>query len=205
MKTKPLKTIVSGGVLALVALILFSLMVGAGTIPSEPAPAAEGRQFAVMHIEDPPIEGSYIHMTLPPGGIKVIDLDFGVTASPSSGEPNDPWSVKPRFSEITITKEFDKASPQLSFYCAAGQHFGIVFIRMLPGTTAPEMEMPYYEIILVDAVITRVTDRMVYREQYQDYAHLEEVSFKYRQITWTDISSEPPETRSWDLLTNQPL
>jgi type VI secretion system Hcp family effector len=203
MKTKPVKTIVSGGVLVLVALVLFSLMVGAGTIPSEPAPAAEGRQFAVMHIEDPPVEGSYIHLGLPPGGIKVIDLDFGITASPSSGDPNDPWSVRPQFSEITVTKEFDQASPQLSLYCAAGQHFGTVFIRMLPATSAPEMEMPYYEIILVDAVITRITDRMVYREEYQDYAHMEEVSFKYRQITWSDINSG--EVRSWDLLSNQPL
>jgi len=203
MKTKPLKTIVSGGVLALVALILFSLMVGAGTIPSEPVPAAEGRQFAVMHIEAPTVEGPYMHMISPVGGMKVIDLDLGITASLSSGEPNDPWSVKPQFSEITVTKEFDKASPQLAFYCAAGQHFGTVFIRMLPATATPEAEMPYYEIVLVDAVITKVTDRMVYREQYQDYAHMEEVSFKYRQITWTDINSA--ETRSWDLLTNQPL
>ncbi|MHC4602986.1 MAG: Hcp family type VI secretion system effector [Planctomycetota bacterium] len=188
MKTKPVKTIVSGGVLTLVALILFSLMVGAGTIPSEPVPAAEGRQFAVMHIENPPIEGPYIHQALPPGGIKVIDLDLGITASP-------------QFSEITITKEFDKASPHLAFYCAAGQHFGTVFIRMLPATISPEMEPPYYEIILVDAVITKVTDGMVYREQYQDYAHMEEVSFKYRQITWSDINSG--EMRSWDLLVNQ--
>jgi len=203
MKTQPVRTVVGGGVLVLVALILFSLMVGAGTMPSEPAPAAEGRQFAVMHIENPPIEGPYIHMGLPPGGIKVIDLDLGVTASPSSGEPNDPWSVRPQFSEIKITKDFDKASPQLAFYCAAGQHFGTVFIRMLPATISPEMEMPYYEIILMDAVITKVTDCMVYREQYQDYAHMEEVSFKYRQITWTDINSA--ETRSWDLLVNQPM
>jgi len=203
MKTQPVRTVVGGGVLVLVALILFSLMVGAGTMPSEPAPAAEGRQFAVMHIEAPPIEGPYIHMGLPPGGIKVIDLDLGVTASPSSGEPNDPWSVRPQFSEIKITKDFDKASPQLAFYCAAGQHFGTVFIRMLPATISPEMEMPYYEIILMDAVITKVTDCMVYREQYQDYAHMEEVSFKYRQITWTDINSA--ETRSWDLLVNQPM
>jgi type VI protein secretion system component Hcp len=44
---------------------------------------------------------------------------------------------------------------------------------------------------------------MVYREEYQDYAHMEEVSFKYRQITWSDINSG--EVRSWDLLSNQPL
>lgn len=203
MKTKPVKTIVSGGVLALVALILFSLMVGAGTIPGEPAPAAEGRQYAVMHIEAPPVEGPYLHMLLPPGGIKVIDLDLGVTASPSSGEPNDPWSVRPQFSEITITKEFDKASPKLAFYCAAGQHFGTVSIRLLPATATPESEMPYYEIILMDVVITKVMDCMVYRQEFQDYAHMEEVSFKYRQITWSDVYSA--EERTWDLLTNQPL
>jgi len=50
METKPVKTVVSGGILALVALILFSLMVGAGTIPSEPIGAAQGRGHALMEI-----------------------------------------------------------------------------------------------------------------------------------------------------------
>jgi type VI secretion system Hcp family effector len=188
MKTKPVKTVVSGCVLALVALILFSLMVGAGTIPSEPIGAAQGRGHAVMEIAGPAVMS----------GIKVIDLDFGVTASPSSGEPNDPWSVKPGFSEITVVKEFDATSPQLSFYCAAGEHLNSVLISMLPSPIEP----PYYEVILVDAVITKIKNRMVYREQYQDYAHMEEVSFKYRQITWSDIGGE---VRGWDLLSNQPL
>lgn len=195
METKPVKTVVSGGILALVALILFSLMVGAGTIPSEPIGAAQGRGHALMEvIVVPGIEMS---------GIKVIDLDFGITASPSSGEPNDPWSVRPGFSEITVTKEIDQASPHLSFYCAAGQHFESVFIRMLAPTGDPMEDGPYYEIILMDAVITKVKNRMVYREQFQDYGHMEEVSFKYRQITWSDVNSG--ETRSWDLLSNQPM
>ena len=194
METKPVKTVVSGGILALVALILFSLMVGAGTIPSEPIGAAQGRGHALMEI----IVVPGIAMS----GIKVIDLDFGITASPSSGEPNDPWSVRPGFSEITVTKEIDQASPHLSFYCAAGQHFDSVVISMLPSLFDP-IELPYYTISLVDAVITKIKNRMVYREGFQDYGHMEEVSFKYRQITWSDISSEPPETRSWDLLVNQ--
>ncbi len=50
MKTRPLKTIARGGLMALAAVMLFSLIVGAGSIPPQPVAAAEGRQFAVTQL-----------------------------------------------------------------------------------------------------------------------------------------------------------
>lgn len=194
-----MKTIIRGSVLALAAVILVSLIVGAGSVPPEAVPAAEGRQFAVMKIIDPEIVGPYTYPGAPPGAIKVIDLQLGITASDNSGDPNDPLSVKPQFSEITITKEFDKSSPDLNYYCALGQHFGSVTLYMIPaGGTSPP---PYYLIILQDAVITKEESRMVYRTSDSKYAHLEVVSFKCGSITWQDITSG--NIRSWDLVHNE--
>ena len=71
---------VSVFLLLLTVLTLFVLMVGAGGVPNEPVTAAEGRQFAIMHIEDPTIVGTYNHPGLSTGGIKVIDMSFSVAA-----------------------------------------------------------------------------------------------------------------------------
>ncbi len=206
MKTKPLETIVSIGILALAAVMLFSLMVGAGGVPSEAIPPAQGRQFAAMYILGPPVAGPYTHMTYGTGAIKVIDMNFEVEAPPNSGDFNDPWGIKPAFSTVTVTKEFDCASPDLNFYCATGQHFTSVGIHMLPVSTNPWGEYHYYVITLGDAVINHVGSRMVYREPNipggpTTFAHLEEVSFKCGVITWQDIGSG--RTRSWDLVNNQ--
>jgi len=124
MKTRNTKKLVTGSLLALTAVMLFSLLVGAGTEPTEPVIAAEGRQFAVMHIFGPEVPGPYLHSGppgfLPPGGIKALHLESEIIAPPNSGDPCDPWSTKAAFSEIMLTKEFDQACPDLNFYCAAG-------------------------------------------------------------------------------------
>jgi type VI secretion system Hcp family effector len=206
MKAKPLKTIVNIGILTLTAVMLFSLMVGAGGVPSEAIAPAEGRQFAAMYILGPTVAGPYTHSVFGTGAIKVIDMNFEVEAPPNSGDFNDPWGIKPAFSTVTVTKEFDCASPDLNFYCATGQHFSSVVIHMLPVSTNPWYENHYYVITLGDAVINHVASRMVYREPNipggpTTFAHLEELSFKCGMITWHDINSG--RSRSWDLVNNQ--
>jgi type VI secretion system Hcp family effector len=201
MKAKR-KTMVRAGLFALAALLLFALIIGAGGIPPESIAAAEGRGFAVMQITGPTIQGPYTYPGpgVPPNGIKVIDIDFDVTAGVNSDDPNDPWAIKPQFSEFTITKEFDRTSPDLDYYCALGQHFTAVTLYMIPAEP-PTTPPPYYLIMLEDAVITQVKSRMVYRSTDQKYAHLETVSLKCGTITWENVS--PPNSRSWDLVHNE--
>ena len=195
--------------MSIAGLLVLSLLAGAGGGGGEPVAAAEGRQFAVVHIVNPNIEGPYTHPALPPGGIKVIGLEFDMAASATSGDPNDPWGLRPQFSTISVTKELDKSSPNLAYYCAVGQHFDYVFIRMLPLSMGPgdmePTEPPYYEIVMEDVVIAAVKDRMVYRDQLQDgtYAHLEEVSFAYGRIKWLDVPSGV--MTGWNLESNKPL
>ncbi len=204
MKNKRVISVVTSVLAVFAAFLFFTLIAGSGGVPGEPVAAAEGRQFAVMHIYMPEIEGPYSHPALPPSGIKVIDVDCSVVAPANSGEPNDPWGSRPEFSQISITKEFDKTSPDLAYYCATGQRFGQIFIRLLPAGDPPT-EPAYYEIVLKDAIVSELKDRIVYREKMVDgtYAHLQQVSLKFRQITWTDLNSG--KTQTWNLYDNQGL
>jgi type VI secretion system Hcp family effector len=199
MNIIPTKTKGRVGLFALAALMLFVLIVTAGGIPPESITAAEGRGFAVMHIMGPDVQGSYTYpgAGIPPNGIKVLDIDFSVTAGVNSDDINDPWAVKPQFSEYTITKEFDKASPSLNYYCALGQHFTNVLLNMIPTGTNPP---PYYMITLEDAVITKVGSRMVYRSTDSKYVHLETVSLKCGVIHWDKIGENQ---KYWDLVHNE--
>jgi type VI secretion system Hcp family effector len=196
MENKPTKS--RAGLFALAALMLFVLIVSAGGIPPESIAAAEGRGFAVMTITGPDIVGTLTYPGVPIPGIKVLDIDFSVTAGVNSDDPNDPWAVKPAFSEITVTKEFDGTSPDLNYYCALGQHFTTAMIYMIPvGTTTPP---PYYMITLDDAVITSVKSRMAYRSTDSKYTHLESVSLKCGVIHWDKIGGA---IRYWDLVHNE--
>jgi type VI secretion system Hcp family effector len=197
MDIKFAKSTARAGLFALAIVSLFVLIVAAGGIPPESIAAAEGRGFAVLTITGPDIVGTFSYPGVPLPGIKVLDIDFGVTAGVNSDDPNDPWAIKPQFSEITITKEFDKTSPDLNYYCALGQHFTAGTLYMIPAGTTPP---PYYMITLEDAVITQVESRMVYRSTDSKYTHLETVSLKCGVITWEKMGET---TRSWDLVHNE--
>jgi len=175
------------------------LILGAGGVPSEPAGAAQGRGYGVLHITGPAVPGPLTHPALGAGGIRVLDFRLSLQASPNSSDPNDPWAIAPEFSELIITKEVDKASPLLYLYGATGQHFGYVMLRLLEAGATGD---PYQEIILEDAVIAGVTNRMVYRPT-GDYAHLEDVAFRYTMIRWTSLTGGT--TAAWDLVENQGL
>jgi type VI secretion system Hcp family effector len=200
MDIKLTKILARVGMVALAVATFLVVIVTAGGIPTEPIAAAEGRGFAVIHFMTPVIQGPYTYPGgLPPYGIKVLDIDFSVTAGINSDDPNDPLAIRPEFSSITITKEFDQTSPDLNYYCALGQHFGTVMINMIPaGTSNPP---PYYMITLDDAVITEVASRMVYRSSDTKYTHLETVSIKCGVIHWQHLTSGA--LRSWDLVHNE--
>jgi type VI secretion system Hcp family effector len=191
MKILTAKKLFKGGVLAIAGLMAIALLIGAGE-PTEPVPAAEARQFAVLHI--PGVNGSYSVTPYPLGSMKVLHFEFSVTASDNSDMTDDPWSVHPKFSELTVTKEFDTASPDLNYNCAAGTHYPTATLMVIQTSpTSP----PYYTVTLTDAVITKVRSRMVYRTSAPvGYTHLEEVSLKCGAVTWDMTGASP---RSWDI------
>ncbi len=196
MNISNLKQLLKAGAIVFSVVLAIALILGAGE-PTEPVPAAEARQFAVLYLS--PIVGSYAAPpNYPPGGMKTLHFEFAVTASDNSDLIDDPWGVKPKFQELTITKEFDTASPDLNYHCAAGTHFATATL-MIMSATGPS-DPPYYIITLQDAVVTKVKSRMAYRTTTPTgYAHLEEVSLKCGLIRWEITGASPKE---WDIVHN---
>ncbi len=201
MKIKRVKDMVRGGVMALVVLMLFLLMIGAGGIPTESFEAAQGRGYAMMYING--IVGPY-QMQPYHDHIKVIDFKFDIDNIGTSAVGGS-YSSNPQFSEITVVKEIDKTSPLLAMYCAEGRVINIVELKFLPTPIWPPPSGPpdphYYIVTLDSAVISKIKNRVVYRESDLQYGHLEELSFRCNRITWEDIGSGTTET--WDLERNR--
>ena len=200
MKAKRVKAIVKGGVTALVVLMLFLLMIGTGGIPTESFEAAQGRGYAMMFIEG--IQGPY--QTQPYSyHIKVIDFKFGIDNVGTAAQGGS-YSSAPQFSEITVVKEIDKTSPLLAMYCAEGRTIPYVLIKLMPTAIWPPPSGPpdphYYIVTLEDVVISKIKNRVVYRESDLQYGHLEELSFRCNRIGWEDIGSAT--TEQWDLQRN---
>lgn len=90
-------------------------------------------------------------------------------------------------------------------YCAEGRVINIVELKLMPTAIWPPPPGPpdphYYIVTLDSAVISKIKNRMVYRESDQQYGHLEELSFRCNHITWEDIGSGTTET--WDLERNR--
>lgn len=87
---------------------------------------------------------------------------------------------------VQITKFLDRSSPLLSQALATGEHFSDVtfkFYRITPTGN----EEHYFTIRLEDAIIVdiRVWVPQCLDSNFQQYQHMEDVSWTYRRIIWT--------------------
>ena len=183
------------GVTTVGVLIVLLLIVGAVDIPTESFGAGDARGYAMMLIEGVrgPIQGQVY-----PDHFKVVDVQFGID---NQGTGEDGSSVRrsaPQFSEITVVKDIDLTSPDLAMYCGNGQVIPKVEIKLMPDVPfPPASESHYYIITLRDVVISKVEDRLVYRETDGKYAHLEKLAFRCNRLNLEDVGSG--NQREWDL------
>jgi type VI secretion system Hcp family effector len=137
--------------------------------------AAEGRLFVVMDI--PGIDGSFSF-----GGhnndIKVISLDWGVYFNVTEVLNGPPGQC--HFKLLTVTKEIDKASPNLLLFWLNG---GPALAPVLYFYKADSTE--YYKMTLSGVQIVKLNENVIYNGNNY-YAHVEEVVFTYDDIklTW---------------------
>ena len=195
MKRKRLLTKIMAGVTTVGVLIVLLLIVGAVDIPKESFGAGDTRGYAMMFIEgvNGPIQGQVYE-----DHIKVVDVQFGIDNQGTSGDGASRLRSDPQFSEITVVKNIDLTSPDLAMYCANGQTIPKVEIKLMPdGPFPPTSESHYYIITLDDVVISKVEDRLVYRETDAKYAHLEKLAFRCNRLTLEDRNSG--NRREWDL------
>jgi type VI secretion system secreted protein Hcp len=110
------------------------------------------------------------------------------------------------FDAITIIKQVDKTSPQLSLHCCTGRHLNRVYIESTL-LTADRIPGVYYRIELEDVVVAGVAPRLVHVGG--EYVLMEEVSLRFGKIKWIYSEYDPKGgvqefEQGWDLEANQP-
>lgn len=223
MEVKIKRTKVVASVLALAALVIFSLTAGGGNLEptSPPGPtmktldeiytaassggggvcevsgtefAADDRKIIAMHIVEYPGSGIPGYKDLEDAS-KVLEVRHTVTV------PIDPGSGLPAGSRqhgpITIAKSIDKATPGLHKACVTGQNLAEVildFYRVDPNTGQEEA---YYRITLKNAMVISIgpTTNFVTPDSYR---HMEWVSLVYEEIEWNWLPDDSiVEMDSW--------
>jgi type VI secretion system secreted protein Hcp len=126
--------------------------------------------------------------------VQAFDHEVIIPRDPQSGQPTGQRVHKP----LTITKVFDKASPLLYAALTTGERLPKCTIKWWRTSTAGVQEH-YFTTELVDAIIVSIKARM---PNCQDpgmahFTHLEDVSFTYRQITWTHEVGGTSGTDDW--------
>ena len=113
--------------------------------------------------------------------VQAFDHTVTVPTDVQSGQPTGQRMHKP----MTITKVFDKSSPQLYVALSTGERLTKCLLKFYRTSTSGTQEH-YFTIELADAIVTNIN---AYMPNCQDpsqahFTHLENVSFTYRQITW---------------------
>jgi type VI secretion system secreted protein Hcp len=113
--------------------------------------------------------------------VYAMDQLIHIPRDPQSGLP----SGKRVHGPMTITKEFDKASPKLYQALCTGEHLTVT-LRWYRIDKAGNEEH-YFTHSLEDAIIVSMKPYMpiAFLEENEPYRHMEELSFTYRKIKWT--------------------
>jgi len=114
--------------------------------------------------------------------------------NPQTGQPSGPAVHSP----ITITKIFDKSSPQLYLAMVTGERLEECEIRFFRTTDEGEKEH-YFTISLEDATIVDIKAVMPNAQDPKNasFTHMEEVSFSYNKIVWTHEVASTEGDFSW--------
>ena len=240
MKNKQKRTLLSVGLIGLAALVLFSLTAGGGGLEpaSPPGPtmhtleqlynltsslsvgsgqltgpvaAAKVRSLAYMDVNAPGIEGESTDASHG-GWIEVLAVYHSAKqpAATSHSSVGGRSGRRAEFSDITLVKEIDKATPKLALFCAKGEHIPTVVIEFTMVEPVTRNKVVYKKVMLEDVIVSAFTPVMSYRSN-SEFTHLEEISFRYGKIRWEytpyDALGNPGTTvtAGWSLETNKAL
>lgn len=117
--------------------------------------------------------------------------------------PKDPQSGQPSGQRVhegfTITKIFDKSSAMLYQALATGEQMTSVVIKWFRTAPSGEQEH-YFTIEAKEATITAVKTHMpnCLDPANNAFTHMEDVSFSYKEISWTHEVAGTSGTDSWN-------
>lgn len=115
-------------------------------------------------------------------------------ADPHSGQPTGQRVHEP----MVLTKMMDKASPLLYNALATGETLTRVELRFYRTSAAGSMEH-YGSWLLESAIVVGMKAIMpnILDRHYEQYGQMEEVSFSYASITWTQVVAGTEATDSF--------
>jgi type VI secretion system secreted protein Hcp len=89
-------------------------------------------------------DGGAVQGKAPENGIEIVSWSMGASQSGTQSSGGG-GAGKVRFSDLTITRKIDSASPKLAIFCASGQHFPKLRL-MAPGKTMT------FDDVIIDSV-----------------------------------------------------
>lgn len=130
--------------------------------------------------------------------IEIHSIQFGLAYTEAIGGGGG-GAGKVNFSEITLTKPLDRASPLLMLNCAKGAHFPTATFTAVE--TVSGTNRIYYEIALKEVLITSVSLNGSGGERPTESIALSfaTIEWKYRMTDGTQV------TAGWDLKLNKEL
>lgn len=106
--------------------------------------------------------------------------------------------------DFKIVKAIDKATPKLNLAAVTGQHIGNVTLHVAELAQSSGLQIVFYKVFMTDVVVVST------RQVTNAAVPMEEVSFRYRKITWIFTQIDPVTGRvmgdtksSWDRCANQ--
>jgi len=206
MKTKHTKKVVQVGILVLTGLVLFSLITGSGSVEATSSPSMpSGFPSAVNMATD-----MYLWIDGVPGEstddrhrdwIEIVSFDSKVSMAGSEATSGGSSAPVVEFSEMTVGKVIDKATPLLHRHCCSGRYFPSVVIELCRAMGEKQVYMKY---TLTNVIVSSVGPVTV-----TPTSQLEQVSFRFGRIEWeytlTDPDGKPGSTvrEGWDLEMNR--
>ncbi|MBA7680419.1 hypothetical protein ES703_88735 [subsurface metagenome] len=208
MKTKHTKKVVQVGILVLTGLVLFSLITGSGNVEATSSPSMPSGFPSSVNIAT----DMYLWIDGVPGEstddrhrdwIEIVSFDSKVSVAASGTTSGGSTGMQPEFSEITVGKVIDKATPLLHQHCCSGRHISRVVIELCRAMGEKQVYMKY---TLDDVIVSSVGPVTV-----APTGQLEQVSFRFGRIEWeytpTDATGRPGAQvqAGWDLEMNRAL
>lgn len=206
METRKKRTKVVMSVLALAALLLFSLFAIAGNLePNAPPGPTMHTLDEIYNVISPPAQPMAYDGFLQIEGIEgeaqdkdhkgwidILDYQHSVQ------KPGTLSAVE--MGDFYVVKALDKASPKLALYCCEGRAIPSVVLELRRATEDKQTFMKY---TFTDVTITSVS---VLKKSNGGSAQstalpMEEISFRFGQIQWeyTPADRSPTVTASWKL------
>jgi type VI secretion system secreted protein Hcp len=111
-----------------------------------------------------------------------------------NGKPRDKRVHNP----VTVLKEVDSASPKLYQAICTAQKIKSVEIKWYRQDPEGGKEQHYFTTKLATARLVSIAPRMDGDTSHYGKPHMEQLSFIYEEITWSDVASGASAVDKWE-------